>query len=83
MCAVGESTALDSQNDFLNLFIYLFLAVMYPGASQVVLVVENPPANVGDIRYAGSIPGSGRSPGGGHGNPLQYSCLENPMDRGA
>ena len=83
MCAVGGNTALDSQNNFLNLLIYLFLAVMYLGASQVVLVVENPPANVGDIRYAGSIPGSGRSPGGGHGNPLQYSCLENPMDRGA
>ena len=49
MCAVGGSTALDSQNNFLNLFIYLFLAVMYLGASQVVLVVENPPANVGDI----------------------------------
>ena len=42
---------------------------------------KNPPANVGDIKDAGSIPGSGRSPGGGHGNPLQYSCLENPMDR--
>jgi len=41
------------------------------------------PANAGDIRDAGSIPGSGRIPGGGHGNPLQYSCLENPMDRGA
>ena len=52
-------------------------------ASQVVLVVKNPPANAEDIRDAGSIPGSGRSPGGGHGNPLQYSCLENPMDRGA
>ena len=46
-------------------------------------VVKNPPASVGDIRAAGSIPGSGRSPGGGHGNPLQYSCLENSMDRGA
>ena len=46
-------------------------------------VVENPPANAGDIRDAGSIPGSGRSPGGGHGSPLQYSCPENPMDRGA
>ena len=45
--------------------------------------VKNPPANVGDLRDVGSIPGSGRSPGGGHGNPLQYSCLENPMDRGA
>ena len=49
----------------------------------VTLVVKNPPANAGDIRDAGSIPESGRSPGGGHGNPLQYSCLENPMDRGA
>ena len=52
-------------------------------ASQVALVVKNPPANGGDVRDLGSVPGSGRSPGGGHGNPLQYSCLENPMDRGA
>ena len=51
--------------------------------SQVALVVKNPPAKAGDIRDAGSIPGSGRSSGGGNGNPLQYSCLENPMDRGA
>ena len=43
-------------------------------------VVENPPANSGDL---GSIPGSGRSPGEGHGDPLQYSCLENPLDGGA
>ena len=54
-----------------------------PGASQVALVVKNLPAKSGDIRDAGSIPASGRSPGKGHGNPLQYSCLENPMDRGA
>ena len=47
-------------------------------ASQVVLVVKNPLANAGDIRDAGSIPGSRRSPEGGHGDPLQYSCLENP-----
>ena len=46
-------------------------------------MVKNLPVNAGDIRDVGSIPGSGRSPGGGHGNPLQYSCLENPMDRGA
>ena len=46
-------------------------------------MVKNPPANAGDVRDAGSIPGSGRSPGGGHDNPLQYSCLESPMDRGA
>ena len=52
------------------------------GTSQVVLVVKNPSVNAGDIRDVSSIPGSGRSPGGGHGNPLQYSCLENPMDRG-
>ena len=44
---------------------------------------KNLPANAEDIRDPGSIPGSGRSPGGGHGNPLQYSCLENPMERGA
>ena len=52
-------------------------------ASQVALVVKNPPANAGDIRDMGSIPGLGRSPRGGHGNPLQYSCLGNLMDRGA
>ena len=52
-------------------------------ASQVVLMVKNLPANAGDIRNVGLIPGSGRSPGGGNGNPLQYSCLENPKDRGA
>ena len=51
--------------------------------SQVALVVKNIPANAGNIRDVGLIPESGRSPGGGHGNPLQYSCLENPMDRGA
>ena len=44
---------------------------------------KNPPANAGDVRDLGLIPGSGRSPGGGNGNPLQYSCLENPMDREA
>ena len=49
----------------------------------MVLTVENPPANARDMREAGLIPGLGRSPGGGHGNLLQYSCLENPMNRGA
>ena len=52
-------------------------------ASQVTLVVKNPPANAGDARDSGSIPGSGRSPGEGNDYPLQYSCLENPRDRGA
>ena len=51
-------------------------------ASQVVLVVKNLPANAADIRDSGSIPGSGRFPGGGNGNPLHYSCLDNPKDRG-
>ena len=52
-------------------------------ASQVALVVKNLPANAGDIKIVGLIPGLGRSPGGGHGNPLQYSCLDSAMDRGA
>ena len=56
----------------------LFIEFVYKGGA----VVQNPPANAEDARDGGSIPGSGRSPGGGHGNPLQYSCLENPMDRG-
>ena len=51
-------------------------------ASQVALVVKNPPANA-EVRDLDSIPGSERSPGEGHGNPPQYSCLENPMDRRA
>ena len=48
----------------------------------MVLVVKDLPANAGDLRDSGSIPGSGRTPEGGHGNLLQYSCPENPMDRG-
>ena len=51
------------------------------GASQVALMVRNVPANAGDIRDAGSVPGSEREPGGGHSNPPEHSCLENPMDR--
>ena len=54
----------------------------YMYSSQVVLEVKNPPANVRDVRDTGSIPVLGRSPGGQHGNPLQFSCLENPKDRG-
>ena len=56
---------------------------IYFSASQVTLVVRNPSASAGDIRNTSSVPWwLGRSPGGGHGNPLQYSCLENPVDRG-
>ena len=71
-----------------NWFIFHHLAIFkintnnyvngFPGGS----VVKNLPANAGDTRDVGSIPGSGRSPGVGNGNLLQYSCLENPMDRG-
>ena len=53
------------------------------GAAQAVHMVKNPSLSAGDIRDVGSVPGSGRSPGGGHGNPLQYYCLENPRERGA
>ena len=67
---------------------FLLVLLIFPSSSiirdsQVLLVVKNLPANAGDRRDKGSIPGSGRSPGGGHGNPLQYSCLENPKDKGA
>ena len=62
---------------YLIAFVWISLIIIwgFPGSS----VVKNPPANVGN---AGSIPGLGRAPGEGNGNPLQYSCLENPMDRG-
>ena len=53
------------------------------GASQVVLVAKNPPASAGNLRDVDSIPGLGRFPRGEHSNPLQYSCMENPMDSGA
>ena len=49
---------------------------------HIEILVKNLPANAGDLRDAGSVPGLGRSSGGGHGNPLQYSCLDNPTDRG-
>ena len=53
------------------------------GASKMALVVKNLPANAGDATDSGSVPGLRRCPAEGHGNPLQYSSLENPMDRGA
>ena len=67
----------------INVLADFSLTAVVAGASQVVLVVKTLPANAGDIRDADLIPGSERSPGGGHGNPVQYSCLENPIDRGA
>ena len=63
--------------------VFFFVYLHFYGASQVALVVKNPPAKAGDTRDVGSIPGLGRSPGGRHGNPLQSSCLENPVDSAA
>ena len=68
----------------LNEFKYNYMSLVhlcYTVALQVALVVKNPPANAGDVRDTVLTPGLGRSPGGGNGNPLQYSCWENPMDR--
>ena len=67
---------------YIHIFACIYIYDIF-GVSQVALVVKKPPANAGDIRDTSSIPESERSLGGGHGNPLQYSCLENPMDRGA
>ena len=61
-------------------YVYIYICIW---ASQVALVVRNPPAKAGDLRDLGSIPESGRSPGGWRGNLLQFSCLENPLGRGA
>ena len=60
----------------------IYFLVTSNRASQVVAMLKNLPANAGDTRDSGLLPGSGRSPRGGNGNPLQYSCLENSMDRG-
>ena len=72
-----ELTRAGERNDF------TILRTSFVWASQEALVVKKPPTNAGDTRDVSLIPGSGRSPGGGHGNPLQYFCLENPMDGGA
>ena len=68
-------------------YLYLYFQQLaennYAGAFQVVLVVKNPSAHAGDIKDMGLIAGLGQSPGGGHGNPLQFFCLETPMDTGA
>ena len=61
---------------------YMSYMSLVTWASQVVLVVKNPPASAGDVRDLVLIPESGRFPGGGCGNPLQLSCLKNPMDQG-
>ena len=77
----GHSSKSNNYHLFSAMHLYKRLSVR--PVSQVVLLVKNLPANAGDIRDVGSIPGLGRSPREGNGNLLQYSCLENPMDRGA
>ena len=70
--------------DFFFLSFQVFIPVIFKGgASLVAQLVKNPPANAGDARDVGSIPGSGRFPGKRNGNPLQYSCLESSMEGGA
>ena len=61
----------------------MFIVVVRKWASHIAQLLKNPPGNAGEARNAGLIPGSGRSPGVGNGNPLQYSCLQNSLDRGA
>ena len=63
--------------------LWILCYILLEWVAQVALLVKNPPADAGDKRDLGLIPGSGRSPGGGHYNPLQYSCQENPTDKGA
>ena len=77
--AMAESTVFLSGTDGTMAYLIFFFWFVV----QMALVVKDLPANVGDARDRGSIPGSGRCPGEGNGNPLQYSCLENSMDRGA
>ena len=80
---LGWKVRLKTQDALFSRALKGFRQYAPPGASQAAQVVKNLPANAGGAGDAGSIPESGRSPGGGNGNPLQYSCLENPMDRGA
>ena len=70
----------NTYDTYIHTYMYILLCIMdFPGGASG----KEPPTNAGNARDAGSVPGSRRSPGGGHGDPLQYSCLENPMDRGA
>ena len=82
--SAGPYIYIFAHTSVVHIYIHTYICTyVYAWASQVAQLVKNPPASVGDARGVGSILGSGRSPGGGNGNPLQYSCLENPMGRGA
>ena len=75
-------TAIGLANSFLFIYYSCIIIIIIIGASSVAQLVKNPSANARDARDKSSIPGWGRSPGEGNGNPLQYSCLENFLDRG-
>ena len=86
-CNVGDSGLIPGLGSSLYIHVHRDAELSYSRpkerAFQVALLVKNPPANAEDLRDSGSILGSAISPGAGHSNPLQYSCLENPMDRRA
>ena len=85
-CSSRWGTWMRKQGDKLKDHVFYHhhqINILLEAAPQVALVLKNPPANAGSIRDVGLIPGLGRTPGGGNGNSLQYSFLENPMDRGA
>ena len=84
-CSTGEEETLSELKFCTQQVVKLYFKklVLIMGTSQGALMVKNSPANAGDAEDMGSIPGSERCPGGGHDSLLQYSCLENPMDRGA
>jgi len=78
---LSSNTIADHHSPSAGSYLIQITVSLLSRAAQVVLVVKNLAANAGDVRHAGLIPGSGRSLGRGHGNPLQYSCLENLMQR--
>ena len=84
-CSIGEEEILSEPTFCTQQVVKLYLKklVLIMEASQVAQMVKNPPASAGDAEDMGSVPGSARCPGGGHGNSLPDSCLENPMDTGA
>ena len=79
----GGNCRFEKLSDFLKVIAVISVISRTRGLPWWHIVVKNPPDNAGGLRAVGSVPGLGRSPGGGRGNPLQFSCLENPMDREA
>ena len=78
-----QQKGFDVETSYLARSLPVWEPVLFTGGLPGGTSGKNPPANAGDVRDVGSVPGSERPPGEGHGNPLQYSCLEHPMDQGA